>query len=393
MQTLKKSILAVSSGVHATQDGLTSTVYVLLPILAQSLGLSYAQVGTIRAVYSGMMWLLEIPAGILSERFGEQRLLVFGLITAGLGYGILSTADSYYGVLFALLVAGTGAAFQHSLSSALISRAYDGPSGRVALGTYNASGDTGKLLFTGVASLLFGVGIAWQEVVSGYAILALLVAAGLWLGLRRLRSTGAVSMSARNPSTVAGWGIRDRSGFRWLAAIVFLDCAVQDGFLVFVAFLMIEKNIPAGLAAFAVVATLAGGVIGKYACGHLSARMGVVRSLILVEVCTAAGIMGVIMLPTVAVFFLLPLVGIVLQGSSTITYGSVRQFVDEARQSRGFALIYSMANGASVAGPVGFGIISHICSVGAAVVLMAVVTLLPLGMCMRLQAGLTRVGK
>ena len=393
MQTLKKTILVVSSGVHATQDGLTSTVYVLLPILAQSLGLSYAQVGTIRAVYSGMMWLLEIPAGILSERFGEQRLLVFGLITAGLGYGILSIADSYYGVLFALLIAGTGAAFQHSLSSALISRVYDGPSGRVALGTYNASGDTGKLLFTGVASLLFGAGIAWQEVVSGYAILALLVSAVLWLGLRRLRSTGAVSMSARNPSTAGGWGIRDRSGFRWLAAIVFLDCAVQDGFLVFVAFLMIEKNIPAGLAAFAVVATLAGGVIGKYACGHLSARMGAVRSLILVEVCTAAGIMGVIMLPTAAVFFLLPLVGIVLQGSSTITYGSVSQFVDEARQSRGFALIYSMASGASVAGPVGFGIISDIYSVGTAVVLMAVVTLLPLGMCMRLQAGLNRVGQ
>jgi MFS-type transporter involved in bile tolerance (Atg22 family) len=121
--------------------------------------------------------------------------------------------------------------------------------------------------------------------------------------------------------------------------------------------------------------------------------MGVVRSLILVEVCTAAGIMGVIMLPTAAVFFLLPLVGIVLQGSSTITYGSVRQFVDEARQSRGFALIYSMASGASVAGPVGFGIISDIYSVGAAVVLMAVVTLLPLGMCMRLQAGLNRVGQ
>ena len=97
MQTVKKQTLAVSAGVHATQDGLTSTVYVLLPILAQSLGLSYAQVGTVRAVYSGMMWVLEIPAGILSERFGEQRLLVFGLIAAGLGYGILSTANSFYG--------------------------------------------------------------------------------------------------------------------------------------------------------------------------------------------------------------------------------------------------------------------------------------------------------
>ena len=136
-----------------------------------------------------------------------------------------------------------------------------------------------------------------------------------------------------------------------------------------------------------------GGVIGKYACGHLSARMGIVRSLILVEVCTAAGIVGIVMLPTVAVFFLLPLVGIVLQGSSTITYGSVRQFVDQPQQSRGFALIYSMASAASVVGPVGFGIISDVYGIGAAVVLMAVVTLLPLGMCMRLQVGLNRVSR
>ena len=45
----------------------------------------------------------------------------------------------------------------------------------------------------------------------------------------------------------------------------------------------------------------------------------------------------------------------------------------------------------SVVGPVEFGIISDIYSVIAAVVLMAVVTLLPLGMCMRLQVGLNRV--
>ena len=388
---MKKQILAVSTGVHATQDGLTSTVYVLLPILAQSLGLSYAQVGTVRAVYSGMMWVLEIPAGVLSERFGEQRLLVFGLIAAGFGYGILSTANSFYGVLFALLIAGTGAAFQHSLSSALISRVYDGSSRRVALGTYNASGDTGKLLFTGVASLLFGVGIAWQTVVSGYGSLALVASAVLWLVFRRLRLKGTDSNQVRNRTTTAGWGITDLSGFRWLAAIVFVDIAVQDGFLVFVAFLMIEKNVSAGLAAFAVVATLAGGVIGKYACGHLSAKLGVVRSLFLVEVFTAVGIIGVILLPPVAAFILLPLVGVVLQGSSTITYGSVSQFVDEARQSRGFALIYSMSNGASVAGPVAFGMISDFYSVGTAVTIMALVTLLPLGMCGRLQASLNRV--
>ena len=50
-----------------------------------------------------------------------------------------------------------------------------------------------------------------------------------------------------------------------------------------------------------------------------------------------------------------------------------------------------MAIGAAVAGPVAFGMGSDFYSVGTAVTIMALVTLLPLGMCGRLQAGLNRV--
>ena len=96
-------------------DGLSSSVYVLLPILAQHFSLGFSQIGLIRAVYTGAMWLLEIPAGILSERFGERRLLVLGIIGSGIGFFAVSFTDGYYGVLLALFVAGCGAAFQHSL--------------------------------------------------------------------------------------------------------------------------------------------------------------------------------------------------------------------------------------------------------------------------------------
>ena len=76
--TSNKLTLSACCGTHGMQDGLTSSVYVLLPILAQNFGLGYVQIGLIRAANSGAMWLLEIPAGILSERYGERRLL--GLI-------------------------------------------------------------------------------------------------------------------------------------------------------------------------------------------------------------------------------------------------------------------------------------------------------------------------
>ena len=172
---------------------------------------------------------------------------------------------------------------------------------------------------------------------------------------------------------------------------MFVDTVVQDGFLVFVAFLMIEKNIPAGLAAFAVVATLAGGVIGKYACGP--------------SVCPHGGSplfgsgRGVHLLQGLWVLSCCRLLRYFSYCRWSVWCYKARRRLPTVRSDNlwikltsrvGLRLIYSMASGASVAGPVGFGIISDIYSVGAAVVLMAVVTLLPLGSCMGWQAGLNR---
>jgi hypothetical protein len=67
LRSSNKITLATCSIVHGLHDGLTASVYVLLPVLAQTFGLSYAQISAIRVAHSGSMWLLEIPAGILSE--------------------------------------------------------------------------------------------------------------------------------------------------------------------------------------------------------------------------------------------------------------------------------------------------------------------------------------
>ena len=78
----RKLILTVCCGAHAVQDGLGAALYILMPILAQAFGLSYAQVGMIRAANNCASTLFEVPSGVLAERFGERRLLVFGLICA-----------------------------------------------------------------------------------------------------------------------------------------------------------------------------------------------------------------------------------------------------------------------------------------------------------------------
>lgn len=376
----RRLTLAACSGVHGVQDGLSAALYVILPTLAEVFGLSYAQVGVIRAVKNSAMALFELPSGMLSERLGERTLLVFGLFCAGCGYLALAVSPGMAAITASLFLAGFGGAFQHALSSSIVSTTFQGAGSRTALGVYNSAGDIGKLAFTAFYSLAIGMGIAWQGVVTGFGLTAVLGAVALFFILRRLQVGARPSLDAHAQSASArtGWGIRDRSAFTALVVIVFLDIAVQSGFLTFLAFLMLEKQVPAGLAAFAVVLTLAGGIFGKFGCGFLADRIGVRSSLVIVECLTAAGIVAILLSPTLLAYVLLPVLGMVLQGSSSITYATVSDLVRADRQSRGFAAIYTIASAASIAGPIVFGVVGDRFGLTPAMLTMAVVVLLPL---------------
>ena len=363
----------------------------LLPILAQYFSLGFSQIGFIRAVYTGAMWLLEIPAGILSESLGERRLLVLGIIGTGIGFFAVSFTEGYYGVLLALFIAGCGAAFQHSLCSSLISKSFGEPERRIALGSYNASGDIGKLALTLVASLLLGIGVGWQTITLGYGLLAVAVSLTIWILLGAKRAGKLSSIKLKEIARSKNWGIKDRLGFTNLAAIVFLVSLIQDGFLVFITFVMIEKQVSTGFVAFAVPAILCGGILGKYAGGLLAARIGVIRSIVLFELLTAIGILLVIYAQGNISFFLLPLVGVFLQGSSSITYGTVSNLVHTKQQSRGFSIIYTITSSASFIGPAIFGLIIDLFGFKVMMTMMVTLVLVTFPLCYLLKLALERI--
>lgn len=213
----------------------------------------------------------------------------------------------------------------------------------------------------------------------------------IWILLSAKR---AGKLSAIKLNEIAGskhWGIKDKLGFTNLAAIVFLDSLIQSGFLVFITFVMIEKQVSTGLVVFAVVATLSGGICGKYAGGLLAARIGVIRSIVFFEVLTAIGIMLVFYAPGNISFFLLPLVGVFLQGSSSITYGTVSNLVHTKQQSRGFSIIYTITSSASFVGPAIFGLIIDLLGFKVMMMIMATLVLVTLPLCYLLKLALERI--
>ena len=368
-------VLIASCGAHLIQDGLGALQYVLLPILAQVFGLNYTQVGFLRAVSNSAMTLLEIPAGVLAERFGEIRLLVFGLLCAAVGYLGVAFAVEFYLIVVGFLIAGGGAAFQHSLASALISKSFDDAGRRRSLGLYNAFGDLGKLAFTGIFSLAIGVGIAWNLIIAALCLITLSFAVLLVILSRRQSPQSSARVGSGDDAGANGkWGIKHPRRFSGLCITVFLDTLAQSVFLTFIAFLLLEKGASEALASFAVVLALSGGMVGKFVCGYLAVRYGDRNAFRILQTLTISGLILLVLLPVLPILILLPLIGIAIQGSTTVTYGALADFIHRDRQSRGYAIIYTLSSLSAVVGPVVFGGLADLYGVDLSLLILAVLT-------------------
>ena len=366
-------------------------LYVLLPVLAQHFGLTLAQVGMIRGAHAAAMSIFQIPMGLLSERVGERVLLAFGTVLAGIAFILASLSSGYYALLLMLFLAGMGQAVQHPLCSSLISRAYPVNGRRGALGTYNFAGDVGKFAIAGSAGLLIAAGVTWQAPALGIGVIAIVSAIIFMMVLGRIDIGGRPRASDVGDSvTSTGWGIVDRPGFIALCSIGIIDNSTRTGVLTFVAFLMLSKGIPEGWAVQAIPAVIAGGMAGKLACGFLADKIGVIRTVIFTESATFAGIVAIIVLPDIAAFALLPLLGIVLNGTSSVLYGTIGDLVDVNKQSRAFALFYTLTTVSGVIAPLGYGIVGDWVGVKTAILISGGVALLTIPFTIFLRSAVAR---
>jgi MFS family permease len=373
---------------HTLHDGLSDVTYVLLPLLAQTFGLSLAQVGLIRSAHRASMAAFQIPAGLFAERFGERNLLAFGTVIAGLAFVALGYASGFWMILIALFFAGVGSAVQHPLSSTIISHAYPAEGRRAALGTYNFFGDVGKFAFGGAVSLCLLAGVAWQAPVVAFGVLGIATAIAIFMFVSNSATHHAEDASSAAPAKAKGWGIRNPQGFTALCLIELLDSSTRTGFLTFIAFLLIAKGVPEGWAALAVPLILVGGMAGKLACGFIAERLGIVRTIVITEVATGLGILATLALPGLGVMILLPLVGVALQGTSSVLYATIGDLVDQDRLPRAFGFFYTLGSLCGIAAPLGYGLLGDISGVDTAIATIGVAVLLTVPLAAMLRPAL-----
>src|SRR5882724_3586344 len=104
----ERRTMAVTCGAHILHDGYTDLLYVLLPLWQAEFGLGYAEVGLMRALYTGSMAGFQVPAGALAERIGGPLLLGLGTALAGIGYLIAGAGAGFAVLAVALVIGGIG---------------------------------------------------------------------------------------------------------------------------------------------------------------------------------------------------------------------------------------------------------------------------------------------
>jgi FSR family fosmidomycin resistance protein-like MFS transporter len=379
LPTKRRSLMAACLA-HALHDGYTDGLYAFLPIWQAQFGLSYAGLAVVRALYYGTMGGLQVPGDKLVRAFSPRAALVLSTVVAATGFTVMALPLGFAGLCVGLVLAGLGSSIQHPRGSLLVTDTY-APASRGALGVYNFSGDLGKAMLPAAAALLLPI-LAWRPVTGLMALLGFAVAFGL---LALVPQT--VSPSPRSNAVVRGPA---RSGFALLMTIGAFDTATRMGYLLFLPFLIHARGGASPDVGLGLALLFVGGALGKATCNWLGEHLGVIGSVVATETVTALLIVATLFTPLVPMLVILPLLGIVLNGTSSVLYGTVPELAPNGDPGRAFALFYTGVIGTGGLAPIAYGAIADHSSQTIGVFAAAATALLIVPMVLGLRPSLRR---
>jgi MFS transporter, FSR family, fosmidomycin resistance protein len=133
----------------------------VFPLLHGELGVSYASLGLLLSTYALFTGLLQVPMGMLVDRFGGRAILVLGLALTASAILLVGLVPNYWAMLGFMMMAGAGNAVFHPADYAILSaRVGDGRVGR-AFSMHLFAGYIGWMLAPPAVLLLTNLG-GWR---------------------------------------------------------------------------------------------------------------------------------------------------------------------------------------------------------------------------------------
>jgi MFS transporter, DHA1 family, multidrug resistance protein len=204
----------------------------VLPLYAQSFGVSQFDIGLSIAVYGAARFVFGVPTGQMADWLGRRPTLAIGGLVSALGNGWSALATSYPEFVVARFVSGGGAALVLTAGSIVLADISTperrGRTMALYQGTFLFAVGVGPLP-GGLLAEHFGLGAPFW-VYSGMAVVAGFVA---WFAVAETRSFGrnraAGSPKASMRSQLAS--VMRISGFRLVCSVGFVHALTRTGAL------------------------------------------------------------------------------------------------------------------------------------------------------------------
>lgn len=189
------AILAAISFCHLLNDMMQSLLPAIYPILKDSYGLTFGQIGFITFTFQVTASLLQPVIGSFTDRRPQPYSLAIGMGFSFVGLLLLSRADSFALLLVAAGLVGTGSAVLHPESSR-VARMAAGKQPGLAQSLFQMGGNLGSSigpLFAAAVVLRYGqTSVAWFALAAVLGMV-LLVRVGRWYvqhGMLRMHAAG-----------------------------------------------------------------------------------------------------------------------------------------------------------------------------------------------------------
>src|SRR5437763_6451745 len=176
------SIILALSFSHFLNDTMQSLVPALYPMLKDSYGLSFAQIGLITLTMQVTSSLLQPMVGMVADYRPQPYSLAVGMAVTFIGLLLLASADSFLVLLPAAALVGTGSAVFHPEASRVARMASCGRHG-LAQSLFQVGGNVGSAIGPILAALIVipkgQSSIAWFSTAALLAMVVL-VTVGNW---------------------------------------------------------------------------------------------------------------------------------------------------------------------------------------------------------------------
>ena len=126
----------------------------VLPIYAESFGISYSLVGLILSSFGFTRIFFEIPGGLIMERFGRKRLLLIGFLISAVSEVMAGLAQSYVELMISRMMIGVGSALELTSSLTLIGELSTRDNRQRNIAHYQSAGAAAQIIAPTIGGLL-----------------------------------------------------------------------------------------------------------------------------------------------------------------------------------------------------------------------------------------------